>query len=94
MTPIWQAECPGLDEDSADDLWRAAFEPWPRGGEHQEAQPDLTKLLGLPKALTPQPRLPVGRRPKPIHYGSFPVIGAVTFTTTPLQAPMVISPSI
>ena len=67
MTPIWQAECPGLDEDTADDLWRAAFEPWPRGGEHHEAQPDLAKLLGLPKGLTPQPRLPVERCPILIH---------------------------
>lgn len=67
MTPIWQAECPGLDEDTADDLWRAALEPWPRGGEHHEAQPDLAKLLGLPKGLTPRPRLPVGHCPILIH---------------------------
>ncbi len=58
MTPIWQAECPDIIEDSADeDIWETAFKAWPVDADHNAPCPDLAHLLGLPQELAP-PRGP------------------------------------
>ena len=54
MTPIWQAECPDIIEDSADvDIWGTAFKKWPINAGHNAPFPALADLLGLPQDLAP-----------------------------------------
>ena len=56
VTPLWQAECPDIVEDSADeDIWETAFKAWPVHADHDAPFPDLVKLLGLPQDLAPPP---------------------------------------
>ena len=54
MTPIWQAECPDIIEESADeDIWETAFKAWSFDADHDAPFPDLADLLGLPQDLAP-----------------------------------------
>ena len=54
VTPIWQAECPDVMEDSADmNIWETAFQAWPIHADHNAPFPDLANLMGLPQDLAP-----------------------------------------
>ena len=59
MTPIWQAECPECAEGASDDLWRAAFETWPRQDGNCEVPPQATEIFGLQEEMVPRLSQPV-----------------------------------
>ena len=76
MTPIWQAECPDITEDSADeDIWETAFKAWPTDADRDTPFPDLADLLGLPQGFAP----PLS--PCVSHLGLLDAISAFTCTS-------------